>query len=68
MLEFEQIVKRILKKKRVVFDTRAWKPHTRLLKKFQAFPRRPIGQFLPLLFREKHQPEMTRIDSLLLRT
>jgi hypothetical protein len=66
MFELEQVLGGILKKECMVLDARAGKPDSRLLKKPQPLGFCPVRQCLPILFREKHQAEMTRVNSCLL--
>ena len=65
MFEFEEILGGILQEERVVLETRPGEPHPRLLIELESVCLRPLNQFLPRDFREKHQPEMTRINPLL---
>lgn len=65
MLELEQVLGGVLKKKRVVLDAGAGKPDSRLLEKPQPLGFRSISQCLPIGFREKHQAKMTRVYSVL---
>ena len=53
VFELEQVLGRILKKECMVLDARAGKPDSWLLKEPQPLGFRPIGQRLPILFREK---------------
>jgi hypothetical protein len=50
-----------------VLDARAGKSNPRLLIKSKPLRLGPIRQSLPFLLRKKDQPEMTGVDSFLLR-
>ena len=65
MLELEKILGRVLEEERVVLDSCSRETHSRLLKKCQLFRLRPVRQFLPLRFQQKHQAEMARVDAFL---
>ena len=66
VLEFEEVVRRILEKERVMLDAGSGKPDPRLLIKRQSLPFRPIGQRLPRRFRKEYQAEVTGINPFLL--
>ena len=65
VFELEKIPGRILEEEGMVLDSGSRETHSRLLKEWQPVRPRPIGQFLPLTFRQKHQAEMARINAFL---
>ena len=63
VFELEEVPGRIFEKERVVFNTRPWKPHARLLIEGQIF-RLGLGQeLLPQVFRQEYQAKVVRINA-----
>lgn len=63
VFEFEEIVRRVFKKERVVLDSCPGKSHSRLLVEGQSLGFRSIGELLPCRLGQKDEAEMSRIDA-----
>ena len=66
VFEFEEIVRGVFEKKGMMLDRRARKTHAGVLKKLQSLGLRTIGELLPIVFRQKNQSEVSRINTSLL--